>query len=179
VGRALPGVELRIVDSNGRVLEAGVIGEIAVRSEANMAEYFGLPQATADAIDAEGFLRTGDAGYLDPQGYVYLKDRVKDMIISGGENIYPAEVENAIYGHPAVAEVAVVGVPDEKWGESVRAYIVPQAGASPSLQDIVEWAGKRIARYKLPKSIELVVALPRNHTGKVLRRELRAGQRAG
>jgi acyl-CoA synthetase (AMP-forming)/AMP-acid ligase II len=179
VGRAVPGVELRIVDSNGRVLEPGVIGEIAVRSEANMAEYFEMPQATADTIDAEGFLRTGDAGYLDPQGYLYLKDRVKDMIISGGENIYPAEVENAIYGHPAVAEVAVVGVPDEKWGESVRAYIVPQAGASPTLQDIVEWAGKRIARYKLPKSIELVGALPRNHTGKVLRRELRAGQRAG
>jgi acyl-CoA synthetase (AMP-forming)/AMP-acid ligase II len=179
VGRAVPGVEIRIVDAGGKVLPADTIGEIAVRTPANMEEYFELPKATGETIDSEGFLRTGDAGFLDADGYLFLKDRVKDMIISGGENIYPAEVENAIYGHPAVAEVAVVGVPDEKWGESVRAYIVPNSGATPTLEDILEWAGKRIARYKLPKSIELVSALPRNHTGKVLRRELRAGQRAG
>jgi acyl-CoA synthetase (AMP-forming)/AMP-acid ligase II len=179
VGRAVPGVEIRIVDAGGGLLPTGTIGEIAVRSFANMEEYFELPKATGETIDAEGFLRTGDAGFLDADGYLFLKDRVKDMIISGGENIYPAEVENAIYGHPGVAEVAVVGVPHEKWGESVRAYIVPNPGASPTLDDIVEWAGQRIARYKLPKSIELVSALPRNHTGKVLRRELRAGQRTG
>jgi acyl-CoA synthetase (AMP-forming)/AMP-acid ligase II len=174
VGRALPGVEIKIVGSAGEPLAPGVVGEIAVRSQANMREYFELPKATAETIGADGFLRTGDAGYLDADGYLFLKDRVKDMIISGGENIYPAEVENAIYGHPAVLEVAVVGVPDEKWGESVRAYIVPAPGTAPTLEEIAGFAEKRIARFKLPKSIELVSALPRNHTGKVLRRELRA-----
>jgi acyl-CoA synthetase (AMP-forming)/AMP-acid ligase II len=131
-----------------------------------------------ETIDAQGWLRTGDAGYLDEDGYLFLQDRIKDMIISGGENIYPAEVEQALYGHPAVAEVAVIGVPDEKWGEVVKAFVVPVAGATPSAQEIIEWAAKRIAKFKLPKSVELVAALPRNHTGKVLRRELRAAHRA-
>jgi long-chain acyl-CoA synthetase len=142
-----------------------------------MLGYFEMPEATAETVDAEGWLRTGDAGYLDADGYLYLQDRIKDMIISGGENIYPAEVENAIFGHPAVAEVAVVGVPDDKWGESVKAVIVPVAGAERSDADVLAWVAARIARYKVPKSIDWVSALPRNHTGKVLRRVLRDSYR--
>lgn len=173
VGRALEGVELKIVDEAGQVLPAQQIGEILTRSCANMREYFEMPEATAATVDSQGWLRTGDAGYLDADGYLFLRDRVKDMIISGGENIYPAEVENAIFGHPAVSEVAVIGVPDEKWGEAVKAVIVPVAGADQDDADIIAWAGARIARYKLPKSIEWVSSLPRNHTGKILRRVLR------
>jgi len=177
VGRALEGVELKIVDAGGTALPAGSSGEIVTRSAANMLGYFEMPEATAETVDAEGWLRTGDAGYLDADGYLYLQDRIKDMIISGGENIYPAEVENAIFGHPAVAEVAVVGVPDDKWGESVKAVIVPVAGAERSDADVLAWVAARIARYKVPKSIDWVSALPRNHTGKVLRRVLRDSYR--
>jgi len=173
VGRPLADVELKIVDSQGASLPIGATGEIATRSPANMACYFEMPAATTETIDADGWLRTGDAGYLDADGYLYLQDRVKDLIISGGENIYPAEVENAIYGHPAVAEVAVIGVPDTKWGEVVKAIVVPVTGAARNDSEIISWAAERIARYKLPKSIEWVGALPRNHTGKVLRRVLR------
>jgi acyl-CoA synthetase (AMP-forming)/AMP-acid ligase II len=177
VGRALEGVELKVVDDSGATLPTGSTGEIVTRSSASMLGYFEMPEATAEALDAQGWLRTGDAGYLDTDGYLYLQDRVKDMIISGGENIYPAEVENAIFGHPAVAEVAVVGVPDEKWGESVKAVIVPVAGAERNDADVLAWAAARIARYKVPKSIDWVSALPRNHTGKVLRRVLRDAYR--
>jgi len=177
VGKALPGVELKVIDADGHSLPPGATGEVAIRAQANMAGYFEMPAQTAETIDSQGWLRSGDAGYLDADGFLFLKDRVKDMIISGGENIYPAEVEHAIYGHPGVAEVAVIGVPDPKWGEAVKAFIVPVAGAAPSAQEIIEWAGKRIAKFKLPKTIELVSALPRNHTGKVLRRELRDPQR--
>jgi len=173
VGRALEGVELKIIDAHGAAVAPGVSGEIVTRSSANMSGYFGMPEATAEALDPEGWLRTGDAGYLDSEGYLYLQDRVKDMIISGGENIYPAEVENALFGHPAVAEVAVIGVPHDKWGEAVKAVIVPVPGARQDDVDVIAWAAKRIARYKVPKSIEWVSSLPRNHTGKVLRRLLR------
>jgi acyl-CoA synthetase (AMP-forming)/AMP-acid ligase II len=173
VGKALPGVELKIIDTAGGELPADSSGEIATRSPSNMIGYFEMTQATAETIDASGWLRTGDMGYLDKDGYLYLQDRAKDLIISGGENIYPAEVENAIYGHPAVSEVTVVGVPDEKWGEAVKAVVVLAAGANPDEAGIIAWAAERIARYKLPKSVDFVSALPRNHTGKVLRRELR------
>ena len=177
VGRPLAGVELKIVDADGRSLPAGAVGEILTRSQANMACYFEMPEATAEAVDDAGWLRTGDAGHLDEAGYLYLKDRVKDMIISGGENIYPTEVENAIFGHPDVAEVVVIGVPDAKWGETVKAFIVPKPGATPRESDVIAWAAERIARFKLPKSIEIVSSLPRNHTGKVLRRQLREAYR--
>jgi acyl-CoA synthetase (AMP-forming)/AMP-acid ligase II len=173
VGRPLAGVEIKIIDAEGRQVEVGATGEIATRSAANMAGYFENPVATAEVVDAAGWLRTGDAGSVDADGFLYLHDRVKDMIISGGENIYPAEVENAIFGHPAVAEVAVIGVPDEKWGEAVKAVIVPAPGAHRDDAAVIAWAAERIARYKLPKAIAWVDALPRNHTGKVLRRELR------
>ena len=174
VGRAVRGVDLKIIDERGDEVAAGVTGEIVTRSAANMAGYFEMPDATAEALDADGWLRTGDAGLLDADGFLYLRDRVKDMIISGGENIYPAEVENAIFGHPAVAEVAVIGVPDDHWGEAVKAVIVAVPGAARDSASVIAWAAERIARYKLPKSIEWVDVLPRNHTGKVLRRELRA-----
>ena len=173
VGRPLPGVEVRIVDGAGQPLPIGESGEIATRSLANMAAYFNRPDATAETIDGQGWLRTGDAGFVDDAGFVYLRDRVKDMIITGGENVYPVEVENAIHGHPDVADVAVVGVPDEKWGERVLAVVVAKAGRSPTPDSIIAWARERIAAYKAPKSVEFIAELPRNASGKVLRRELR------
>jgi acyl-CoA synthetase (AMP-forming)/AMP-acid ligase II len=120
-----------------------------------------------------GIVFTGDAGYLDEKGYLYIYDRVKDMIVSGGENIYPAEVESALFGHPAVADVAVIGVPDERWGEAVKAVVVRKAGAGVTPGELIGWARERIAGYKLPKSVDFVEALPRNPTGKILKRELR------
>ena len=127
-GKALPGVELAILDADGNRLPPGEVGEIATRSGSNMAGYWNLPEATAKTLDGDGWLRTGDAGYMDKDGYLYIHDRIKDMIISGGENIYPAEVESAICDHPDVAEVAVVGVPDDKWGEAVKAIVVMKPG---------------------------------------------------
>ena len=173
VGKPLPGVEVRIVDVSGRTAAPGETGEIVVRSVANMAGYFNLPDATRETIDTHGWLRTGDAGFLDGDGYLYLRDRIKDVIISGGENIYPVEVENAIGSHPHVAEVAVIGIPDDKWGERVLAVVVPKQGTEPRADAIVAWARERIASFKAPKSIEFVAALPRSASGKVLRRELR------
>jgi acyl-CoA synthetase (AMP-forming)/AMP-acid ligase II len=173
VGRALPGVALRIVDAAGTTMATGESGEIATRSVANMTEYFNRPEATAETIDAQGWLRTGDAGYLDADGYLHLRDRVKDMIITGGENVYPVEVENAVRGHPDVADVAVVGVPDEKWGERVLAAVVLRPDAKADSAAIIAWARERIAAYKAPKSVEFLTELPRNASGKVLRRELR------
>src|SRR5436853_6116277 len=120
-GKALAGVELAIIDAEGKPLPPGEVGEIATRSGSNMVGYWNLPEATAKTLGPDGWLRTGDAGYMDKDGYLYIHDRIKDMIISGGENIYPAEVESAICDHPDVAEVAVVGVPDEQWGEAVKA----------------------------------------------------------
>lgn len=174
VGKPLRGVEMRVIDTDGNPLPPREIGEIAIRTQANMREYWDRPEATAETIDGDGWLRTGDAGYTDEDGYFYLHDRVKDMIISGGENVYPAEVENAIYGHPAVADVAVVGVPDDKWGEAVKACVVLRDGASADSADIIGWARERIAGYKCPKSVDFIPALPRNPSGKILRRELRA-----
>jgi acyl-CoA synthetase (AMP-forming)/AMP-acid ligase II len=172
-GKALPGVELAILDPAGKGLAAHEVGEIAIRSPSNMKGYWNLPDATAATVDREGWLRTGDAGYLDEEGYLYIHDRVKDMIISGGENVYPAEVENAIYGHPDVAEVAVIGVPSERWGEEVKAIIVPKPGRTPREDDVIAWARERIAAFKAPKSIDVIDAFPRTATGKVLRRQLR------
>jgi long-chain acyl-CoA synthetase len=172
-GKPLPGVEIAVLDEAGNKLPPGQVGEIATRSPWNMAGYWNLPEATAKTIDKDGWLRTGDAGYLDEDGYVYIHDRVKDMIITGAENVYPAEVESAIYGHPDVADVAVIGVPDEKWGEAVKAIVVPKPGKSPDPQDIIAFARTRVAAYKAPKSVDFIEALPRNASGKILRRELR------
>jgi acyl-CoA synthetase (AMP-forming)/AMP-acid ligase II len=172
-GKALPGVELAILDANGDKLPPGEVGEIATRSGSNMVGYWNLPEATARTLDADNWLRTGDAGYIDDDGYLYIHDRIKDMIISGGENIYPAEVESAICDHPDVAEVAVVGVPDDVWGEAVKAVVVLKPGKSLSATDLMGFARERIAGFKTPKSIDFIAALPRNASGKILRRHLR------
>jgi long-chain acyl-CoA synthetase len=172
-GKPLPSVEIKIVDEAGNTLKTGEVGEIATRSAWNMAGYWNLPEATAKTIDKDGWLRTGDAGYMDEDGYVYIHDRVKDMIITGAENVYPAEVESAIYGHPDVADVAVIGVPDEKWGEAVKAMVVLKADAKPNPQSIIDWARSKLAGYKTPKTVDFIPALPRNASGKILRRELR------
>jgi fatty-acyl-CoA synthase len=172
-GRANPGVGLRVVDSGGRDVATGEVGEILMRGAHIMKGYWANPEATSRAI-VDGWFRTGDAGYMDADGFLYIHDRVKDMIISGGENIYPAEVENALFGHPAVADVAVIGVPDEKWGEAVKAFVVPKPGERAEPDDIIAYAREQIAGYKVPRSIDFVTALPRNPSGKILRRELRA-----
>ena len=173
VGIGMSGVELKIIDQQGRNLPNGEIGEIATRSVKNIKAYWNLPEATKSTIDDDGWLRTGDAGYLDDDGYLYMHDRVKDMIISGGENVYPAEVEDAVYSHPAVEDVAVIGVPDDKWGEAIKAFVVVKDDVEVSADDIIRFARTRIAKFKCPKTIDFIDRLPRNPSGKILRRELR------
>jgi acyl-CoA synthetase (AMP-forming)/AMP-acid ligase II len=173
-GIAMPGVEMRVVDAEGNVLGPNQTGEVCTRSIANMKGYWKKPDATSSTVDSDGWLRTGDAGYLDEDGYLFIQDRIKDMIITGAENVYPAEVENAIHGHPHVAEVAVIGVPDETWGEAVKAIVVPKPDVAPDAESIIAHARERIAHYKAPKSVDFLDRpLPRNPSGKILRRELR------
>ena len=172
-GKALPGIELAILDASGNCLPPGEVGEIATRSGSNMAGYWNMPEATARTIDSDGWLRTGDAGYMDSDGYLYIHDRIKDMIISGGENIYPAEVESAICDHPDVAEAAVIGIPDDKWGEAVKAIVVMKPGKTAAATDIINFTRERIAGFKTPKTVDFLPALPRNPSGKILRRNLR------
>jgi acyl-CoA synthetase (AMP-forming)/AMP-acid ligase II len=161
-----------VIDGEGRPVAPGEVGEIAIRAPNVMKGYWNRQEATRSTV-IDGWLRTGDAGYFDEDGYLYIHDRVKDMIVSGGENIYPAEVENALFGHPAVADVAVIGVPDERWGEAVKAIVVKKPGASADPSELISYARARIAGYKLPKSVDFADALPRNPSGKILRRELR------
>jgi fatty-acyl-CoA synthase len=130
-------------------------------------------------MSADGWIATGDAGYLDADGYLFIHDRMKDLIITGGENVYPAQVESAIYGHPDVQEVAVIGVPDDKWGEAVKAVCVPKPGATIDPASVIEWTRERLAGFKVPKTIDVIEALPRNPSGKILRRELRDPYWAG
>jgi acyl-CoA synthetase (AMP-forming)/AMP-acid ligase II len=171
-GIAWPGIEVEIVDGEGMPLPPGQVGEVVIRAPVVMKGYWNKPDATAETI-RNGWLHTGDAAYKDDEGYIFIYDRVKDMIVTGGENVYPAEVENAIFGHPAVADVAVIGVPDEKWGEAVKAVVVAKPGATIDPAAIIAYAKERIAGYKVPKSIDVVEAIPRNPSGKILRRELR------
>jgi acyl-CoA synthetase (AMP-forming)/AMP-acid ligase II len=178
-GKALSGVELAILDPDGKRLAPGEVGEIATRSGSNMAGYWNLPEATARTLGRDGWLRTGDAGYMDKDGYLYIHDRIKDMIISGGENIYPAEVESAICDHPDVAEAAVVGIPDDTWGEAVKAIVVLKQGKQATASDIVNFTRTRIAGFKTPKTVDFIDALPRNASGKILRRHLRDPYWAG
>lgn len=168
-----PGMEIAVVGDDGKPVPQGQVGEIMIRGGAIMKAYWNRPEATAEAIDGEGWFKTGDAGYFDEEGYLYIHDRVKDMIVSGGENVYPAEVENALFNHPVVADVAVIGVPDEKWGEAVKAIIVAKPGEAADPKEIITWAKTQIAGYKVPKTIDFIDALPRNPSGKILRRELR------
>jgi fatty-acyl-CoA synthase len=172
-GKPLPGVEIRILGPDGRHCAVGEVGEVVTRSSNNMIGYWNLPDATARTME-DGWIRTGDAGYLDADGYLFIHDRMKDMIITGGENVYPAEVESAIFGHPAVQEVAVFGVPDEKWGEAVKAAVVAKPGETIDEAAIIAWARERIAPFKCPRSVDVIAALPRNASGKILRKDLRA-----
>ena len=173
-GRPLDGVELRIVDPDtGAEAPAGVVGEVYTRSGFNMLGYWDKPEETARTIVDEGWLRTGDAGYLDGDGYLFLHDRIKDMVVSGGENIYPAEVENVLLAITGVADAAVIGVPDERWGETVKAIVVPVPGAPLDESLIIAFCRQRLAHYKCPTSVDFIDVLPRNPSGKVLKRELR------
>ena len=166
--------EIKLVGMDGKVTtEPGVKGEVYTRGPNIMNGYWGRPEATAEAIDAEGWFRTGDIAYWDADGCIYICDRVKDMIISGGENIYPAEVESVLAKHPAITEAAVIGVPDEKWGETALAVVALKSGQTLDIEQLREFAGAQLSRYKLPRRLEVVPALPRNATGKILKTELR------
>ncbi|CAA0110466.1 Long-chain-fatty-acid--CoA ligase FadD13 [Mycolicibacterium vanbaalenii] len=173
-GRPYPWVALRVVDGDGADAAPGTVGELWTRSEQNMLGYWNNPEATADTLTPDGWLKTGDAGYVDADGYVYLQDRIKDMIVSGGENVYPIEVENVLMTHPGVADVAVIGVPDDRWGEAVKAVVVPTPGATLRGADLIGYARARLGGFKLPKTVDFVAALPRTPSGKVLKRELRS-----
>jgi acyl-CoA synthetase (AMP-forming)/AMP-acid ligase II len=172
-GRAIPGVEVRVVDDDGTELPRGEPGEIVVRGYNVMQGYFEDPERTAETIDADGWLHTGDIGTMDADGYVAITDRKKDMFIVGGFNAYPAEIENLLLGHPDLAQVAVVGVPDERMGEVCVAFAVPTAGSSPDPDAIVAWAKEQMANYKVPRRVVLLDALPMNASNKVLKYQLR------
>jgi len=172
-GKPSMGVELKIVDDKGKELPADEVGEIIIRSKQVMKGYWNMPEETAKSI-RKGWFYTGDAGYKDHEGYVYIHDRVKDMIVSGGENIYPAEVENALMKHPAIQDVAVIGIPDDRWGEVPLAIVVRRAGVEVTEDDIVAFGRTQLAGFKTPKKVAWADALPRNPSGKILKKDLRA-----
>ncbi len=166
--------EVKLVDGDGNdVTEPDVKGEVCVAGPNVMKGYWNRPEATAEAIDPTGWFHTGDVGYFDSDGFLFIADRVKDMVISGGENVYPAEVESVLYDHPAIVEVAVIGVADERWGEAVTAVAVVKEGEELTLDGLRDFATDKLARYKLPTKLEVVDVIPRNASGKVLKRELR------
>jgi long-chain acyl-CoA synthetase len=173
-GRPRPWMQLRIADPvDGSELPPGAIGEVWLRGPNVMAGYANRPDETAAALTEDGWLRTGDGGYLDDEGFLFLTDRIKDMIVSGGENVYPVEVEEALSHHPAVGEVAVIGVPDDRWGEAIKALVVLRPGSATSAAELIAFARERLAGYKLPRTIDFVDDLPRTASGKVLKHELR------
>lgn len=172
-GKPILDTQMRIVDPDNNPVPPRERGEIVVRSNAVMKGYWNNPDATREAIDEDGWLHTGDAGYVDEDGFVYVSDRIRDMIVSGGENIYPIEVESVLFDHPAVREVAVIGVPHERWGEAVHAVISLQPGATVAEDELVAFARDRLAHYKCPRSVETVEELPKNAAGKILRRMVR------
>jgi acyl-CoA synthetase (AMP-forming)/AMP-acid ligase II len=178
-GRAIPGVEVRVVDDDGAEVPRGAPGEIVVRGYNVMQGYFEDPERTAETIDADGWLHTGDIGTMDAAGYIAITDRKKDMFIVGGFNAYPAEIENLLLAHPDLAQVAVVGVPDERMGEVGVAFAVPTAGAAPDPDEIVAWAKANMANYKAPKRVVLLDALPMNASNKVLKYQLRDSLESG
>jgi acyl-CoA synthetase (AMP-forming)/AMP-acid ligase II len=179
-GKPLPGVEIAVIDPlSGEPAAQGDVGEVWVRTVQLMAGYWRKPEADAATLTADGWLRSGDAGYLDADGYLYISDRIKDMIISGGENIYPAELERVLVEHPDVAEVAVIGVPDDKWGEVGKAIVVTRDGADLDEEGLLAYCRQHLASFKCPKSVAVVTELPRNATGKVLKRALREPYWAG
>lgn len=171
-GRPLPPTELRIEDGDGRALPAGQAGEIVVRGPTVTPGYFNLPDETQRTL-RNGWLHTGDIGYLDSDGYLYVLDRREDLIVSGGENVYPAEVEAVLESHPAVQEAGVIGFPDERWGQRVVATVVPRDGIGVSEQELLTFCRSRIAAYKMPTRLRFAQELPRNAAGKLLRHALR------
>ena len=173
-GKPIAGVEIEIRDpATGEHVATGERGEVWVRSEQIMAGYWGKPEATAATITPDRWLRSGDGGYIDADGYVYITDRIKDMIISGGENIYPAEIERVLAEHPQVQDVAVIGVPDARWGEVPKAVVVAKPGCAIDTEQLLAWCRERLASFKCPKTVDLVAELPRNPTGKILKKDLR------
>jgi acyl-CoA synthetase (AMP-forming)/AMP-acid ligase II len=172
-GRALPDTEVRCLDADGKEVPRGASGEIVVRGYNVMRGYFEDPTETAKTIDAEGWLHTGDIGVMDERGYLRITDRIKDMFITGGFNCYPAEIENGMHRHPGIAQVAVIGVPDERMGEVGMAFVVPRPGATLEPAELIAWCREQMAHFKAPKRIEIVSALPTNASGKVLKYELR------
>jgi len=172
VGQPVWGVEISIAGEDGTEAPSGAAGEILVRGHNVMKGYFGRPDATAEAIDQDGWFRTGDIGRCDADGYLYIVDRKKDMIIRGGFNVYPRELEEVLLTHPAVRMAAVVGVPDSKYGEEVKAFIVLTPGASVTEQQIISWCRMTMAAYKYPRMVEFTDGLPMTATGKVLKRAL-------
>ncbi|MES2198448.1 MAG: long-chain-fatty-acid--CoA ligase [Pseudomonadota bacterium] len=172
-GRPYPWVEVRVVSTSGADVPAGDIGEIWTRSEQNLVGYWNDAEQTARALTQDGWLRTGDLGRVDAEGRIFLVDRAKDLVISGGENVYPVEVENVLATHPQLAEVAVIGVPDERWGETVKAIVVPRPGADVSQDEVIGFVRQRLAGFKCPTSVDIASTLPRTATGKVLKHVLR------
>jgi len=172
-GKPIPGVEIKIVDEDKNEVPVGEVGEIITKSDLNMKGYWNNDKATSEAFNNSWFY-SGDLGYLDKDGFLFIHDRLKDMIVSGGENIYPAEVENALMSNSLILDAAVVGIPDEKWGESTKAFVVLKNESDISEEEIINYTKTKIASYKCPKSINFISELPRNPSGKVLRRELRA-----
>jgi acyl-CoA synthetase (AMP-forming)/AMP-acid ligase II len=172
-GRSLPGTQLRILKTDGSEARAGEVGEILVRGGQIMSGYWKMPEATADSF-VDGWMRTGDAGYLDDSGYLFLRDRVKDMIVSGAENIYPVEIETVLIDHPDVQDVAVIGLPDTTWGEAVTAVIVLEPGSTPpTFEALNRFCRAKLGGFKVPKRYEFTETLPRNPSGKILKRALR------
>lgn len=171
-GRPSVGANIKIVDLQGGEVPAGEVGEIWVHAECNMLGYYNLPEETAKNL-TDGWVHTGDAGYKDAEGFIYLKDRMKDMVVSGGENIYPVEVENALANHEAIADVAVIGVPDEKYGEALLAFVVLKPDTSLEVQAMIDFCRDKIAGYKIPRQLKVIAEMPRNPSGKILKKELR------
>ena len=175
----MPGVALRVVDPETLVdLPHGARGEVLIGGGHLMTGYWRRPDATAAAITPDGWLRTGDGGSFDEQGFLYLHDRLKDMIVSGGENIFPAEVESVLTGHPDLVEVAVIGIASPRWGESPFAVVVRTPGSRLTGDELIAWARERLAHYKCPVGVEFVEALPRNASGKLLKTHLRTTHRS-
>jgi fatty-acyl-CoA synthase len=171
-GRELFGCEVRVVNERGEPVKPGEVGEVIARGPNIMTGYWKLPEATAETL-RDGWLHTGDLGTIDEENYIFIVDRIKDMIVSGGENVYPREIEEVLFAHPAVADAACIGVPSEKWGEEVKAIVVLKPGQQATAEELVKYCGERLAGFKRPRSVEFRDALPKNPSGKVLKRELR------
>ena len=171
-GRPAVGTEVRIVDENDNPVPKGTVGEVVVRGPQIMRGYWNLPKESAETL-RNGWLHTGDLGTLDEEGYLFMQDRVKEMIVSGGENVYPSMVENVLYQHPAIAEAAVIGVPDERWGETVKAIVVLRQGTTATEEEIIAFCRRKLGGFERPRSVDFVDSLPRNSSGKILKRVLR------